>query len=478
MAKLTIQNQDCYLCKKKRVYTNTTRHCVKHMISVAGEVCHVPCDFFDTNEGHFVHSRHSSNHFICHSCKGTYEEIRELEKQHQKYLQMITSIKPAVPQRRQVETSVPDHKIKRSIDSSLQKVETSVPDPKNKRSIDSGLQKLKQYSAYNLQNPYQQWEFHVHSENEVSLLRWNTSTCSAAKRLTIRGHDEEYLLKFKLWGKNIDSIPSIPLKPDDLHSMTDKFHKDVINYLDELDQAQFCEGCYDPNVIKSLEGIPHPNGFINKHQFVAEYGTIESTVRSTSCTFHVQPKTKRCVHCSTLYRSTLWKWFDRRKQYKDSRKDVNSKCPLASLKPDDLLSRSRALSASLSLEKKKKTYWYNRYVRVKEAKVQMPKKFTSSFTSSHFEMLITEAIKVGELTEKSILYYILFDTLSMLRNKPTATQYSQAVIKWCMSLSNKIHRCGYEALREAIPLPCWTTFNSYRFNVRTSDPISEENIMK
>ena len=99
MAKLTVQNQDCYLCKKKRVYTNTTRHCVKHMISVAGEVCHVPCDFFDTNEGHFVHSRHSSNHFvhsrhssnhfICHSCKGTYEEIRELEKQHQKYLFLI-----------------------------------------------------------------------------------------------------------------------------------------------------------------------------------------------------------------------------------------------------------------------------------------------------------------------------------------------------------------------------------------------------
>ena len=115
---------------------------------------------------------------------------------------------------------------------------------------------------------------------------------------------------------------------------------------------------------------------------------------------------------------------------------------------------------------------------MKEAKVQMPKKFTSSLTSSHFEMLITEAIKVGELTEKSILYYILFDTLSTLRNKPTATRYSQAVIKWCVSLSNKIHRRGYEALREAIPLPCWTTLNSYRFNVRTSDPISEENIMQ
>ena len=67
MAKLTVQELDCYLCKKKSVYTNTTRHCVKHMICVAEESCHVPCDFFDMNDGHFIHSRHSSNHFVCHS---------------------------------------------------------------------------------------------------------------------------------------------------------------------------------------------------------------------------------------------------------------------------------------------------------------------------------------------------------------------------------------------------------------------------
>ena len=36
--------------------------------------------------------------------------------------------------------------------------------------------------------------------------------------ITIRGHDEEYPLEFKLWKKKIDFIPSIPLKQDDLHS--------------------------------------------------------------------------------------------------------------------------------------------------------------------------------------------------------------------------------------------------------------------
>ena len=106
----------------------------------------------------------------------------------------------------------------------------------------------------------------------------------------------------------------------------------------------------------------------------------------------------------------------------------------------------------------------------------MPKKFTNCLTSHNFKTLISEAIKVGELTEKSILYCILLDTLSTLQNKPTAVRYSQSVIKWCVSLSNKIHCHGYEALREAIPLPCWTTLQSYRFNTRSTNPICKDNM--
>ena len=167
-AKLTIQQKQCYLCKKNKLCTNTTRHCIKHMISVAGESYHVPCDFFDMIEGKFIHSRHKSDHFICHSCKGTYEEIHELEKQHQKYLQMITTIKPAVPHRRQtVEKPASEVKNERSTDSSLQNLNLCA-EVKGERS--SSLQNLNLYAVHYLQNPYQQWEVHVHNENEVSLL--------------------------------------------------------------------------------------------------------------------------------------------------------------------------------------------------------------------------------------------------------------------------------------------------------------------
>ena len=461
-AKLTIEEKQCYLCKKNKLCTNTTRHCLKHMISVAGESYHVPCDLFDIMEGNFTHSRHKSNHFICHSCKGTYEEIHELEKQHQKYLQMITTIKPAVPHRRQ-------------------KVEKPSSEVKSERSIDSSLQKLNLYAVYYLQNPYQQWEIHIHNENEVSILRWDKSTCRAARRMTITSNDDaEYLLKFQVWGKNIDSIPCVPLKSEYFHSSINEFHQDVVTYLTELDNVQFCEGCYDANVVKGLENMPLSNAIIDQNQFMTESGTTDSTVRSTACTFQAQASTNRCMHCSTLYRSTLRKRLDRQKQgteVKQHRKDATSKCPLVALQHNDLLSRSRALATVLNLQKKQKSYWYTRYTLLKkEERIQMPKKLTNYLTSHNFETLISEAIKAGELTEKSILYCILLDTLSVLQNKPTAVHYSQSVIKWCVSLSNKIHCRGYEALREALPLPCWTTLQSYRFNTRSTNPICEDNM--
>ena len=206
------------------------------MVSIAGESYQVPCDFFDMNEGHFIHSRHTSNNIICHNCKSTYEEIHNLEKQHQKYLQMISSMKPAIPLRRkQLEPT----EVKKQVEGSG--VENN--------SVDSSLQNLNRYAVHYIQHPYQQWEVHIHNENEILILEWNKSTSSASKRMIITAHDKEYLLKFKVWDKNIDSIPSVPLKSDDLKSTIEEFHQDVITYLVELDKVNFCEGSYDAKIV-------------------------------------------------------------------------------------------------------------------------------------------------------------------------------------------------------------------------------------
>ena len=70
------------------------------------------------------------------------------------------------------------------------------------------------------------------------------------------------------------------------------------------------------------------------------------------------------------------------------------------------------------------------------------------------------------------------DTVKSMQLTPNGMRYSQAVVKWCVSIANKVHRRGYESLRDVLPLPCWTTLQSYRMNMNSSDPISEENIME
>ena len=69
-----------------------------------------------------------------------------------------------------------------------------------------------------------------------------------------------------------------------------------------------------------------------------------------------------------------------------------------------------------------------------------------NITEDHFKALIMESTKLGEVNEKSVLYYILHDTLKSLQHKPVGMRYSQAVLKWCGSLANKIHLCGYKSL--------------------------------
>ena len=108
--------------------------------------------------------------------------------------------------------------------------------------------------------------------------------------------------------------------------------------------------------------------------------------------------------------------------------------------------------------------------------VNCRKHFLKSFTPDHLERLITESTKLGELNEKSVLYYLMQDTLKSLQQRPNGMRYSQPVMKWCVSMANKVHRQGYESLRAVLPLPCWTALRSYRINMKSSDPMSEENI--
>ena len=59
---------------------------------------------------------------------------------------------------------------------------------------------------------------------------------------------------------------------------------------------------------------------------------------------------------------------------------AESRCQFTTLSHEMLICRARALAAALHKEKKKKSYWYEAYVRArKEKKCKMPKKFSQNF---------------------------------------------------------------------------------------------------
>ena len=93
-----------------------------------------------------------------------------------------------------------------------------------------------------------------------------------------------------------------------------------------------------------------------------------------------------------------------------------SRCPFTALNHEMLISRARALSTALHNERRRKSHWYQAYIRARrEKKCQMSKQFNKIFTADHLDRLITESTKLGELNEKSVLFYLLQDTLRSLQ---------------------------------------------------------------
>lgn len=105
------------------------------------------------------------------------------------------------------------------------------------------------------------------------------------------------------------------------------------------------------------------------------------------------------------------------------------------------------------------------------------------------------AIENQWLTENSVLYALLTDTLTSLKKQeeefskqgkltknkqkphPKGMRYNPLVIKWSCMTASKCHRKGYEVVRSILPIPSWETVKQYRQAASTTSPISQENLI-
>ena len=199
------------------------------------------------------------------------------------------------------------------------------------------------------------------------------------------------------------------------------FHTKIENILKQIEKYNFCEGIH---VQEAVDGAKHKTWddvCVDNSVFCTKKGIINSTIRSPLCTMYYVHKektqTQRCEHCYKLYRSSLRYRIQKltkkdEKEHIEKKMMADSKCPLATLSHDMLLTRARSLASALHAEKVKNSYWYRNYIQAKkEMKCKMPKSFSEHMTADNMKKLITEATKKGELNENSVVYYIMHDVL-------------------------------------------------------------------
>lgn len=122
------------------------------------------------------------------------------------------------------------------------------------------------------------------------------------------------------------------------------------------------------------------------------------------------------------------------------------------------------------------------YQKEKQKNIVAPKNYNPS--SSDLAQLPDIAVKEEWLSENSVLYALLMDTLKSLKmqeeqyertkNKqkphPKGMRFNPLVIKWSCKIANKCRKGGYEAVRSILPIPSWETTKQYRQSTSTSEP--------
>ena len=273
---LSITEKECALCKMKVSISNGS-HCVKHMLTIGGKSFNTSCNFYDKkihgqllNDTKFHHDHHVSDSYICMECRDHYDSIKQLDKQHLKYIKMLASITPICER-----SSVSDHKHQ-----------------------SSHVCNLKDYAVYCISNSITGWEVHIHSDTEISICKWDTSTRSSSKMLTITKGTDGFTFKFLLWNK---PLPTFLFPPKLTHMLSlQDFHIKIYEMVDKLNGYNFCEGIHTKEALDIVELKQQADLFVDHSLFITDDRIIERALRSTTCEYYTTTKSKMCSHCNNM----------------------------------------------------------------------------------------------------------------------------------------------------------------------------------
>ena len=264
--------------------------------------------------------------------------------------------------------------------------------------------------------------------------------------------------------------------------------------LKTIDDLPVCPGINDPAIIDILaERIELTSLYQVDSQSSIADGKIVKCIRSTKCSYIIPNESKvRCHECQGFLRSHRCLQKHSSPESTQSKTAHDCHVNLSKLSRAELITRAKNLHKVVAQNQRKARRYYFLYQREKQKKVEAPKNYNP--TSSGLGQLMNIALQNQWLTENSVFYALLTDTLTSLKRQeeeflrhgnltksnqkphPKGMRYNPLVIKWSCLIASKCHKRGYDVVRSILPIPAWETIKQYRQAASTTSPISHQNL--
>ena len=271
--------------------------------------------------------------------------------------------------------------------------------------------------------------------------------------------------------------------------------KSAINLIIKtVDDLRVCPGITDPTLIDTAERKQTDTFlyYVDSRGLDMD-GNVTKCIRSTTCSYKLTAKSRvRCQQCQNLLRSNLRFLTKKSESSSQSKTAHNSHAKFSSLSHAELRLRANNLHKMVAQSQRKAKRYYLLYQKEKQKNLSAPKNYNP--TSSDLANLMDIAITNQWLTENSVLYALLTDTLKSLKCQeeefarhgkvtkkkqkphPKGMRYNPFVIKWSCMIASKCRKTGYDVVRSILPIPSWETAKSYRQAASTTTPISKQNL--
>ena len=257
----------------------------------------------------------------------------------------------------------------------------------------------------------------------VEITKWKELTLflpSELKRLSAKEFSP-FTLQFL--GNRVDygEVPHIIFHPN-------IFKSTLGGMLKIIENLPVCPGINDPALVDTAERKNKSKSYFVDSTGTVVDGQVVKCIRSTGCAYKLSVHSKtRCSQCQDVLRACLRWWKTPSSGTLESKTAHDSHTKLSVLSRAELIARAKNLHKMVAQGEREAQKYYSLYQKEKQRNIKAPLNYNP--TSCDLAKLMDIAIENQWLAENSVLYALLTDTLTSLKNRKRNLQSMQSSLK-------------------------------------------------